>query len=262
MGQTKIDWCDMVLNPAWGCGFNCKFCYARKMARRWAKIVAQAEFRYRIRRDSKLADYLKQNEKEKWYLKTLERALKNFEPVTVLLHNLEKSLPQKEKIIFVNSMSEVAFWPGDGWLHCMMVEKARKYPQHKFLFLSKAPECYTRFFSFDLPANMWFGATALNELQLVKHQKKLKKLRELGLNTFICLEPMVVKIDPQLIDPEATQWIIIGAQTNPYRFPERKWVEQVVRGVKKKNIPVFLKDNLFKAFPQLEKLKEFPFKSD
>ncbi len=28
MGKTKIEWCDLVLNPVWGCENQCPYCYA------------------------------------------------------------------------------------------------------------------------------------------------------------------------------------------------------------------------------------------
>ncbi|MCD6490098.1 MAG: hypothetical protein J7K20_05165, partial [Thermodesulfobacterium sp.] len=59
------------------------------------------------------------------------------------------------------------------------------------------------------------------------------------------------------INPQP-DWIIIGAQTNPYKPPKREWVEKIIKEAKKKNIPVFLKDNLYRAYPDLPVIKEFP----
>ncbi|MBQ8087054.1 MAG: DUF5131 family protein, partial [Clostridia bacterium] len=37
MGRTtKIDWCDSTWNPVTGCLHGCEYCYARKMAERFA----------------------------------------------------------------------------------------------------------------------------------------------------------------------------------------------------------------------------------
>ena len=41
MSKTKIDWCDEVWNPVWGCSFSCPFCYARKFAYRFGGQVAR-----------------------------------------------------------------------------------------------------------------------------------------------------------------------------------------------------------------------------
>jgi len=39
-------------------------------------------------------------------------------------------------------------------------------------------------------------------------------------------------------------WVIIGAQTKPYRPPRIEWVAEIVKACDKAGIPVFLKDNL------------------
>lgn len=39
-------------------------------------------------------------------------------------------------------------------------------------------------------------------------------------------------------------WLIIGAQTKPYKPPKIEWVQEIVRAADKAGIPVFLKDNL------------------
>ena len=53
-------------------------------------------------------------------------------------------------------------------------------------------------------------------------------------------------------------WIIVGSQTNPYKPPKREWVEGIIKSAKKLNVPIFLKDNLYKAYPDLPVLKNFP----
>jgi len=38
--MNKIGWCDLTFNPVWGCLNHCEYCYARKIAKRFAgKIV-------------------------------------------------------------------------------------------------------------------------------------------------------------------------------------------------------------------------------
>jgi len=39
-------------------------------------------------------------------------------------------------------------------------------------------------------------------------------------------------------------WLIIGAQTNPYKPPEIEWVREIVDAAGKAGIQVFLKNNL------------------
>ncbi len=36
MNRSKIEWCDHTYNPVTGCRHHCEYCYARKMAKRFA----------------------------------------------------------------------------------------------------------------------------------------------------------------------------------------------------------------------------------
>jgi len=42
-------------------------------------------------------------------------------------------------------------------------------------------------------------------------------------------------------------WVIIGAQTKPYKPPKIEWVEEIVQACDKAGVEVFLKHNLWKA---------------
>jgi len=44
MAKTSIDWADSVFNPVWGCKFNCDYCYARRIAKRFGKTEAERNF--------------------------------------------------------------------------------------------------------------------------------------------------------------------------------------------------------------------------
>ena len=75
MGKTSIDWADWVDNPVWGCRNTCPYCYARQMARRIGKTEDQKAF------------------------------------VPTWMHgNYSKAFPDKPLFIFVNSMSDIAYW--------------------------------------------------------------------------------------------------------------------------------------------------------
>ena len=44
-------------------------------------------------------------------------------------------------------------------------------------------------------------------------------------------------------------WVIIGAQTKPYKPPKIEWVEEITRACDGVGIPMFHKDNLKPIFP-------------
>jgi len=110
MARTKIDWADETWNPVWGCTFRCPFCYARKIAKRFSKQIALLNG-------------------------VNEEKLREFKPV-FLPKNYGREL--KGKIIFVNSMSDIADWEL-AWIEKTML-RIRTMPDKVFLFLTKRPE--------------------------------------------------------------------------------------------------------------------------
>ena len=238
--KTKIDWCNYTWNPVWGCLKYppCKYCYARKIAKRFAKQVV---------------DKLLKNETQNWKKET-EKRLYHFLP-TWLPENFKKSFPKKPSKIFVNSMSEIYFWEKK-WMESVL-NKIEKYPQHVFMFLTKFPWVYKDYFFSE---NCWLGVTITDTNSNLNHKLYCYVKNNIR---FISFEPLL-KFDfsdflTYCINPKP-DWIIIGAQTNPYKPPKREWVEKIIETAKKQNVPIFLKDNLYRAYSDLPVLKEFPEK--
>ena len=96
MSRTKIDWCDSVWNPVWGCLHGYSFCYARRFAGRFYRTVART-------------NGLSPEDTER---------LKNFQPVF---------LPK-------NFMSDPAFWKED-WIE-KVIGRIKQEPSRIFLFLT------------------------------------------------------------------------------------------------------------------------------
>ena len=62
---------------------------------------------------------------------------------------------------------------------------------------------------------------------------------------FISFEPFLDDVlENQRMHLMAFNWIIIGAQTKPYKPPKKEWVERIVEVADLLGIPVFLKNNL------------------
>lgn len=248
MAKTKIDWCDYVWNPVWGCLNNCKYCYARKIAKRFWKVIYKREI-----------DFLQSKfcYNGTWAPEMIEKKLKNFEPI-FLEHRFkqgEPDFPSKPSKIFVNSMSEIYYWDKLSMLR--VIETIKKYPQHTFMFLTKFPQVYK---NYNFPENCWLGITITNLNANLNHN--LNYFAEIKNNVkFISFEPLldfhifgflayIITLKPN--------WIIIGAQTNPYKPPKKEWIENIINVTQNQNIPLYLKDNLYKAYPDLPVLKEFP----
>ena len=188
---------------------------------------------------------------------SIEDALKKLNIITNVKHagRTDRGVHALNQVIAFNAP---AFWEKE-WID-LVLQRIKATPEHHFLFLSKAPESYLRFVDGEpfLPANVWLGATVLNNKQLIQFQNTLFALKGYGAKIiFVSLEPLLEPISPHLIDTPI-DWIIIGAQTNPYRPPKREWVEEIVEFASDVNIPVFLKENLGPVWGD-NLIREFPF---
>lgn len=218
--MTKIEWTDSVFNPVWGCENSCPFCYARKIAKRFYKGIAEKEFNC-------------QNNDNRLLMKSIEFDLKNFYP-TWIESNFQKKFPKKPKRIFVNSMSDIAFWKPE-WMN-RTLEKIKKYPWHTFQILTKFPETYSEY---NFPENCWLGVTYLNQQEIIPDKNIYKDYKNV---MFISFEPMQSDLYRDEI-PDGISWIIIGAETGNRKdkiIPKPEWIKELVDI----DMPLFMKDNL------------------
>lgn len=127
-------------------------------------------------------------------------------------------------------------------------------PEHTFIFLTKNPARYRTFYS---PPNSWIGYTDDG----TKDKQDWIYVRGRN-NTFVSLEPLIG--DKINIDFEQVKWVIVGALNRNARPvpPEKggtskKMVLKVLQEAG--NIPVFIKDSLFKLYPDLPRRREIPY---
>lgn len=129
----------------------------------------------------------------------------------------------------------------EDWTRQVM-EVIEDCPQHRFYLLTKQAQNLAEWLPF--PPNCWVGVTATNEHFLVEALNRLiwieAKVR------FISFEPLLGSALPQGWHTRlpSIDWVIIGAQTKPYRPPRIEWVREIVEAADRTGIPVFLKDNL------------------
>lgn len=169
----------------------------------------------------------------------------NFEPTFHPERLKEPYNLKKPSKIFVVSMGDLfGDWVPITWIK-EVIKVAEQNPQHTFQFLTKNPFRYT---NFNFPKNCWLGTTVNTK----DDEKRIPELNSMsGINkTFISFEPLLGEINY----PPICSWIIIGAQTNPEIQPKKEWVQKLIDEAWKRNIPVFLKDNLNWE----EKIKQFP----
>ncbi len=209
MGKTNIDWADWVDNPVWGCLNTCPYCYARQMARRMGKTEDQ----------------------------------RSFVP-TWMNRNYSKAYPDKPQFVFINSMSDIAFWK-DTWIE-LTLKKITEFPQHTYFFLTKNPECYSRFLLF--PSNCWFGVSITDQAAMnrfadlfydVESHWKIWGRRKI----FFSVEPLLTNIELSV----APNWLIIGAETGRRKgkvIPQFHWIGGIINECDISDVPVWMKDSL------------------
>jgi protein gp37 len=202
MNRTKIEWCDYTVNPVKGkCPVGCEYCYM------WGKrgIGIRFHFDQRIRYDASA-----------W---------------------LGIGSLRKPSRIFVGSTIELFHPRTERYLKYIFLEieqSLKETPQHTFIFLTKCPQRLPR----EWPKNCWVGVTATDISMAYSAHAYLQDIE--AKVKFLSLEPLLSWKSTNACFPDKVDWLIIGAQTNPYKPPEIEWVRQIV----KTGIPVFLKDNL------------------
>lgn len=241
--KNKIGWCTMTFNPCWGCLNHCEYCYARAIAKRFWKQRYEEEFQY----------YIKKHPDWVWTGDHLS-GLKDFRPMW-LESKFNKKLPKSPQRIFVGSMSEIYYWEEE-WIE-RVIEKVKQYPQHTFIFLTKYMEVYAKWI---WPKNCILGVT-------ITKGEDFKNIRGdyyfyNGKNkTLFCFEPLLGPISPDYLAHTNINWVILGAESGNRKgkiVPKRKWFEEIVycQGINK--IPVYVKDNLTKYYPEYKGHKQFP----
>ena len=270
--MTKIEWCDITINPIVGCSKcspGCDNCYAEKMAFRLSKMPATA------------AKYAGVVDEKGWTGK-----------VNIDFSVFDK-LPKKPQRVFVGSMTDLFFrtkedintqeipvgnkrvyWIPDS-LHCRLSNiflKMSKFPQHTFIFLTKRPEemnlAMELMFKKPLP-NLWLGVTACNQQEA---DEKIPVLMATpAAKRFVSIEPMLGPIDlcrkeflgPWLDAPFGTKcldWIICGGETGPGARPMHPdWARRLRDQCREAGVPFFFKKmSGGKATPEDLQVREFP----
>lgn len=211
MATTKIEWCDVTVNPVVGCTYGCEYCYAQKMNQRfgWIEDFSKPQFFH---------------------------------------ERLQQLYTKKPKVIFINSMSDIADWK-DVWL--MEVFTAiENNPQNIYLALTKRAFTMTQLVYGGKPKNLWIGQTITDISNNVIHEDI----------DFLSIEPILGEIDLKLKGTNV-EWVIIGAETGNRKEkvkPKRWWVDKIIKACKTDyDIPIYMKESLSPTMQQFMR-REFP----
>jgi len=161
--------------------------------------------------------------------------------------------------VFLNIMGE---WAGDwvprAWQDAMF-ELIRRHPRHRIYLLTNCPQNLPRFSPF--PDHCYVGVTATDPRAFCEATRALADIE--AKVRFVSVEPYLAgPITFPLWVGKFLDWLIIGAQTKPYKPPKIEWVEEIVRAADKAGIPVFLKDNLLELVNYQSPETEFAFNKE
>jgi len=218
VNKTKIEWTDYTWNPVTGCLHGCDYCYARRLAKRFAgrngyPVSNPFQFRYH-------ADRLDEPGKAK-----------------------------NPSRIFVCSMGDLfGAWVPGGIIRDV-IHPAWMHPRHTFQFLTKAPSRYARF---KFPPNAWLGFSAPDRFELDLRKRGLWSSAQVDRVQYVSLEPIRDRFSPQNL--AGLDWVIVGGQTGAgAKAPDLDHVQSVIDATAQLGIPCFVKDNCRVAGP-----REFP----
>lgn len=228
INKTDIEWCDYTWNPVTGCLNNCSYCYARRIATRFAGTPAFPNgFKPTFHSDRITAPY---------YMKG------------------------KGWKIFTCSMGELFMENYEHWTNDVL-ETVNGCDRQTFILLTKQAKRLWQWSPF--PGNCWVGASATCESEVVDACRDLCSVQ--APVKFLSLEPLLKWDKHKSMDWFGSalalgriRWVIIGAQTQPYLPPPEDSVIEILRALAREGIPVFLKNNLKKALGLDELRQEWP----
>jgi len=131
-----------------------------------------------------------------------------------------------------------------------------RWPEHRFYLLTKQPQNLIKWSPF--PENCWVGVTATSDAMLTMAVTSLGHVK--ATVKYISIEPMLGDMQPPIdrrLSQAGINWVIIGAQTKPYKPPILRWVWEVMDACDSAGIPVFLKDNLARILLPYEPFYKF-----
>lgn len=243
MDKTKIDWCDSTWNPVTGCLHGCEYCYARGIANRFGFGAYEPDINERV-----LLEMPTSAGKKVPYPF-------NFEP-TFHKYRLDEYANKKGRNIFVCSMADLfGGWVPDDWISDTF-NACESAPQHNYLFLTKNAGRYVKY-GVPMADNMWYGVSITKESDM-----HVFNSLPAGCNTFVSIEPILedLQVKEYNVMFRQVDWVIIGAETGRRKgkvIPKRKWIEDIVDGCRKTEVPVFMKSSLADIWGE-PLIQEFP----
>lgn len=159
---------------------------------------------------------------------------------------------KKSGTYLMTGMSDFADWK-DEWNDKIFTHIAAN-PQNTFIFLSKSPE---RVHFESTLNNVWMGVTVTSNAdksRLVTLKQNVK-----AAHYHATFEPLHGDVGE--IDLDGYEWVVIGTETGRRKGKINAnpvWVANVVRQARKRNIPIFMKEELAKVIGEENMIQQLP----
>ena len=266
--KTLIDWADASWNPVTGCRHGCPYCYATRMACRFAGKVDTGtgnihDLESPIYRDDG----------------TINPYPFGFEPTFHRYRLDEPKHWKKPRNIFVCSMADLmGDWVPQDWKQDV-IKACEEAPQHRYLFLTKNPYGYNVWpskgrkleYEFMRQDNFWLGCSLTGAEDLSRYDghygRYLYAMRGNMIpgkvHRFISIEPILTDVmelpgysgsgsalREAIADTKYAghiEWIIVGAETGNRKgkvVPEKAWIDKIAEACRKAGKPLFMKESL------------------
>ena len=185
MNRTKNELADYAWNPVTGCLKDCRYCYAKKSALRfasdWRRNLAERPKVQQVGANLFALD-------APWET-TNNRFLNNPTGFMPTIHKYRMDWPQKVKVgstIMVCTDGDLfGPWVPENWI-LQVFAAAEMAPQHQYIFLTQYPVRYQNLANhgkLPMRENFWYGTTATVRKDGVWANSKY--------NTFVAIEPLL-----------------------------------------------------------------------
>ena len=261
MNKSKIEWLNggYTWNPVTGCLHNCKYCYARRIARRFSGCYDPVSSQ-NIKQDETAIVRLENNGHVKY--KTRHGDIVNapypygFAPTFHSYRLDDPTRIRKPQNIFVCSMADLfGDWIPDTWIQ-EVFKACEAAPQHRYLFLTKNPRRYEDLYAkkaFPYSENFWFGTT------ITVDDDYYTWFENTPYKAFVSIEPIMADFGNGMF--RGIDWVIVGAETGNRKekvIPKAEWIDGILESCYEQRIPLFMKDSL-KGICKEPLLQEFPW---
>ena len=242
MNRTKNELADYAWNPVTGCLKDCRYCYAKKSALRfasdWRRNLAERPKVQQVGANLFALD-------APWET-TNNRFLNNPTGFTPTIHKYRMDWPQKVKVgstIMVCTDGDLfGPWVPEDWI-LQVFAAAEMAPQHQYIFLTQYPVRYQNLANHGkLPMleNFWYGTTATVRKDGVWANSKY--------NTFVAIEPLLGPFEGDATKViRELKWIVIGAETGQNTgkvTPIAEWIQDLLASADATGTPVFMRSSM------------------